>query len=97
MFRKLLGLMAVLVCAGIASAEPPPQQVLAKAKVPPRAGDALIMSSKAVNGMVLPVPGLGFVPVPVAVWRCEVWHTPPGAPAGSPRERDVVTMFTFGE
>ncbi len=97
MVRELFGLLAVLVGVGVASAEPPAQQVLAKANVPPRAGDAFVVSNKAVNGMVLPVPGLGFVPVPVAVWRCEVWHTPPGAPAGSPRVRDVVTLFTFGE
>lgn len=97
MCRQLLGLMSVLVWAGLAAAAPPPQQVLAKANVPARAGDALIMSNKAVNGMVLPVPGLGFVPVPVAVWRCEVWHTPPGAPAGAPRVRNVVTLFTLPE
>jgi hypothetical protein len=97
MVRELFGLVAVLVCVGVASAEPPAQQVLAKAKVPPRAGDACIVSCKAVNGMVFPVPGLGFVPVPVEVWRCEVWHTPPGAPAGSPRVRDVVNIFTWAE
>lgn len=97
MVREVFGLIAVLACAGVASAEPPVQQALAKAKVPPRAGDAFVVSNQSVNGMVLPLPGLGFVPVPVQVWRCEVWHTPPGAPAGSPRVRSVVSIFTLAE
>lgn len=97
MFRKLFGLVALTVGAGVAAADPPTQQVLVKANVPARAGDAFVVSSKAVNGLVLPVPGLGFVPVPVEVWRCEVWHTPPGAPAGSPRVRSVVNIYTLAE
>ncbi len=96
MIRKLLGVVGALACAAVATAEPPAQRAMVKANVPPRAGDAFVVSNKAVNGMLLPLPGLGFVPLPVEAWRCEVWHTPPGAPAGTPRVRNVVTLFSFG-
>jgi hypothetical protein len=44
---------------------------------------------------VLPLPALGFVHLPVEVWRSVVTHTPPNAPAGAPRKRDIVRLFTL--
>ncbi len=98
MFRKLLGVVVLLACAAVASAEPPSdRRVLANTKVPPVADNVSIVKNCERNGFILPVPGLGFVPLPVQAWTCTVLHTPPRAPAGTPPARNVVRLFTLAE
>jgi hypothetical protein len=96
--RTLLAMAILLMWTAVASAEPPSfQRVVAKAQVPPRAGEVCVASNQLARGLVLPVPGLGFLPVPVEVWDCDVWHTPPNAPAGAPRLRTTVRLITLAE
>ena len=98
MIRKLLGVMILLTCAAVVSAEPPSdRRVLTNSQVPPVADNVSIVKNCERNGFILPVPGLGFVPLPVQAWRCDVFHTPPRAPAGTPPARNVVRLFTLAE
>lgn len=98
MTRKLLALAIVLMLTAIASAEPPQwQRVVSNAKVPAGANEVCVVSNQLARGLVLPVPGLGFLPLPVEVWNCDVWHTPPNAPAGAPRLRATVRLITLAE
>lgn len=97
MLRRLLTLVGFLACGSVVLAEPPAGRVLSKANVPAGACDTTVISCKTASGLLLPVPGLGFVPLPVEVWDCTVIHTPPNAPAGAPKLRNVVRLFTLVE
>lgn len=98
MVRWLLGLVGFLACGSVALAEPPSgQRVMAKAGVPPQVQCVFTTSQKMANAVLLPLPNLGFVPLPVEVWRCTVDYPPPNAPAGAPRVRAIVHLFTLAE
>jgi hypothetical protein len=94
--RTLLGLAFLLIAAGVGSAAPPTwQRVMATVNVPPRACDTAVASEMIADALVVPLPALGFVHLPVEVWRTVVTHTPPNAPAGAPKKRDIVRLFTL--
>lgn len=96
MIRTLVGLAFSLLAAGVASAAPPTwQRVLDTVKVPPRACDTAVSSQMIADALVLPLPAFGFVHLPVEVWRSVVTHTPPNAPAGAPKKRDTIRLFTL--
>lgn len=98
MIRKLFGMLLSLVVASAAIAEPPTdRRVLAGANVPPVADNVTIVKNRERNGIILPLPGLGFVPLPVEAWQCTVFHTPPRAPAGVRPNQSVVRLFTLAE
>jgi hypothetical protein len=98
MTRSMLALALLVFAASVAFADPPSSgRVLAKANVPPQACDATVVGHKLAAGLVLPVPGLGFLPLPIEVWSCHVSHTPPNAPAGVPKCRTTVRLFTLAE
>ncbi len=98
MTRKLFGMLLLLVVGSEATAEPPTdRRVLSGANVPPVADNVTIVKNCARNGLILPVPGLGFVPLPVQAWQCTVFHTPPKAPAGVRPNQSVVRLFTLAE
>lgn len=93
--RSLLTLALLLFAAGVASAVPPSDAAILTKVAAGRACDAVIIKNRTADGVILPVPGLGFLPVPVQVWDCTVWHTPAKAPAGAPKKRDSVRLFTL--
>lgn len=95
MIRTLTGLVFLLLAAGVASAEPPSDATILTKVAAGRACDAVIIKNRTADGVILPVPGLGFLPLPVQVWDCTVWHTPMNAPAGVPKKRDTVRLFTL--
>ena len=97
MFRNLLGVIAVLSGAAVSAEPPSDRRVLATANIPPVADNVSIVKSCERNGFILPVPGLGFVPLPVQAWTCTVFHTPPRAPAGTPPAQNVVRLVTLAE
>jgi len=98
MFRRLLTLVGFLVCGSVAMAEPPStQRIAAKANVPPQVQCLFTTTQKVTHGILLPLPSLGFVPLPVEVWRCTVDYPPPNAPAGAPRIRAIVHLLTLVE
>lgn len=97
MSRRLLGLFALLVLGGVATAEPPSDsRVVHWAKVPAGSG-ILISTTKEMKGLWLPIPRLGFVKLPVEVWKCDVQFIPPGAPAGTPLIRRTGRFITLAD
>jgi hypothetical protein len=93
--RALLVLALLLVAVGVASAEPPSDATILTKVAAGRVCDAVIIKNRAADGVILPLPGLGFVPLPVQVWDCTVWYTPAKAPAGAPKKRDCVRLLTL--
>ena len=98
MTRPLLALALVVFAGSIALAEPPSDlRVLASTQVPPAASNVCVVKNREKNGFILPVPGLGFLPVPVSVWECTSFHFPPNAPAGARPVRRTVHLFALSE
>jgi hypothetical protein len=90
----MLAVGMALIVATVASAAPPSDgRVLAGVPAPVQC--ALIVRQKAIDGLILPVTGLGFLTLPVEVWRCTVDFLPPNAPAGAPWGRAVLHLFTL--
>jgi hypothetical protein len=97
MFRSLLGLLALLVVGGVATAEPPSDdRVIRSAAVPAGVG-CFTAKNKLMSGLLAPVPGLGFVNVSVELWQCDVWFTPPRSPAGAPQVRRTGRFLTLAD
>ena len=96
MTRPLLTLALLLFAGSFVLADPPSDaRVLANTKVPPAASDICIIKNREKNGFVLPLPGLGFLPVPLSVWECTSFHFPPNAPAGAREVRRTVYLFAL--
>lgn len=91
--------LALLVIAGSAVLADPPSdaRVLSNTKVPPAASDVCVIKNREKNGFIVPVPGLGFLPVPVSMWECTSFHFPPNAPAGARLVRRTVHLFALSE
>jgi len=50
----------------------------------PVLNDTVVVKEKRADGVLLPLPHLGFVTVPVTVHDCSVYRQRPNAPAGVP-------------
>lgn len=98
MTRNMITLVLLLFAGSVALADPPSDaRVLSNTKVPPAASNVCIIKNCEKSGFVLPVPGLGFLPVPLSVWECTSFHFPPNAPAGARPVRRTVHLFTLAE
>jgi hypothetical protein len=98
MTRHLLTLGLLLFAGSVAVADPPSDaRVLASTKVPNAASDVCIIKNREKNGFIVPVPGLGFLPVPLSLWECTSFHFPPNAPAGARQLRRTVYLFALAE
>ena len=91
MFQSVL--LAVVLHAG----PPTDAQVLRRVEVPRVVGDAVVVKNKLADGLLVPVPKLGFVTLPVVVWGCDVYHTPPNFPAGAPPLWKYGSFFLLAE
>lgn len=95
--RTLLGLLAALVVGSVAFADPPSNERLIRwAEVPVGTG-VFITTNKVTNGLLVPVPRLGFLTLPIELWDCGVQFTPPGVPAGAPQIRRCGRFVTLAE
>jgi hypothetical protein len=97
MSRSLLGLLALLVLVGVATAEPPSDDRVIRAATLPAGAGCFITKNKLTSGLLLPIPRLGFVQLPVEVWTCDVHFTPPRAPAGAPQVRVSGRFITLAD
>lgn len=97
MFRSLLGSLTLLSVGSLATAEPPSaERVIRSAAVPAGVG-CFTSKHKLMSGLLVPVPGLGFLNLSVELWQCDVWFTPPRAPAGAPQVRVTGRFFTLAD
>ena len=90
--------MFSLLLALLPQVGPPPDRVvLERVNLPPALGESVVVKNKLANGLIAPLPGLGFLSLPVAVWECDVYHTPRAAPAGAPPVRMSARFFAWAE